>query len=41
VRGLLAVSDSAAAKATGGPAALIASSRPVGGVGHSITFYRR
>ncbi|MEU5366827.1 phospholipid carrier-dependent glycosyltransferase [Streptomyces sp. NPDC005925] len=41
VRGLLVVSDSAAARATGRLAALIASSRPVGDVGHSITIYRR
>ncbi|MFD5162973.1 ArnT family glycosyltransferase [Streptomyces hawaiiensis] len=41
VRGLLAVSDSAAAKATGRLAALIGSSRPVDDVGHSITLYRR
>ncbi|MFF8942031.1 phospholipid carrier-dependent glycosyltransferase [Streptomyces sp. NPDC014864] len=41
VRGLLVVSDSAAAKATGRLAALIDSSRPVDEVGHSITLYRR
>lgn len=41
VHGLLAVSDSAAAKARGGLAELIGSSRPVGEVGHSITLYRR
>ncbi|WP_237525194.1 phospholipid carrier-dependent glycosyltransferase [Streptomyces sp. SID5643] len=41
VRGLLAVSDSAAAKATGRLAELIGDSRPVEDVGHSITLYRR
>lgn len=41
VRGVLAVSDSAAAKATGRLAELIDSSRPVDDVGHSITLYRR
>lgn len=41
VRGLLVVSDSAAAKATGRLAELIDSSRPIDGVGHSITIYRR
>ncbi|TWF83365.1 hypothetical protein FHX78_11290 [Streptomyces capillispiralis] len=41
VRGLLVVSDSAAAKATGRLAALIEDSRPVDDVGHSITLYRR
>jgi hypothetical protein len=41
VRGLLVVSDSAAAKATGRLAALIAGSRRVDDVGHSITIYRR
>ena len=41
VRGLLVVSDSAAAKAQGRLAALIRSSRPVDDVGHSITIYRR
>ncbi|WP_445054154.1 phospholipid carrier-dependent glycosyltransferase [Streptomyces sp. SAS_269] len=41
VHGLLAVSDSAAAKARGRLAELIGSSRPVGEVGHSITLYRR
>uniref|UniRef100_UPI00403FCF24 phospholipid carrier-dependent glycosyltransferase n=1 Tax=Streptomyces sp. DG1A-41 TaxID=3125779 RepID=UPI00403FCF24 len=41
VRGLLVVSDSAAAKATGRLAELICSSRPVDDVGHSITVYRR
>lgn len=41
VRGLLVVSDSAAAKATGRLARLIAGSRPVDTFGHSITLYRR
>jgi len=41
VRGVLVVSDSAAAKATGRLAELIDSSRPVDDVGHSITVYRR
>ncbi|MER6631390.1 phospholipid carrier-dependent glycosyltransferase [Streptomyces sp. NPDC000987] len=41
VRGLLVVSDSAAAKARGELAGLIAGSRPVDEVGHSITIYRR
>ncbi|MBL1084357.1 phospholipid carrier-dependent glycosyltransferase [Streptomyces actinomycinicus] len=41
VHGLLVVSDSSAAKARGTLARLIASSRPVGEVGHSITLYRR
>ncbi|MFE3637366.1 ArnT family glycosyltransferase [Streptomyces sp. NPDC059168] len=41
VHGVLAVSDSAAAKARGRLAELIASSRPVDDVGHSITLYRR
>lgn len=41
VRGLLVVSDSAAAKARGRLAALLADSRPVDDVGHSITVYRR
>ncbi|MFE0474317.1 phospholipid carrier-dependent glycosyltransferase [Streptomyces sp. NPDC058947] len=41
VRGLVAVSDSAAAKATGRLAELIGGSRPVDRVGHSITIYRR
>jgi hypothetical protein len=41
VRGLLVVSDSAAAKATGRLAELIDSSRPIDDVGHSITIYRR
>ncbi|MGV9253127.1 ArnT family glycosyltransferase [Streptomyces sp. NPDC003697] len=41
VRGLLVVSDSAAAKARGRLAALLAGSRPVDDVGHSITLYRR
>jgi hypothetical protein len=41
VHGLLVVSDSAAAKATGRLAELIDSSRPVDEVGHSITIYRR
>ncbi|MFI6932078.1 phospholipid carrier-dependent glycosyltransferase [Streptomyces sp. NPDC050287] len=41
VRGLLVVSDSAAAKATGRLAELIDSSRPIDEVGHSITIYRR
>ncbi|AXE90761.1 Dolichyl-phosphate-mannose-protein mannosyltransferase [Streptomyces sp. Go-475] len=40
VRGLLVVSDSAAAKATGRLAELIGGSRPVEHVGHSITIYR-
>ncbi|MGA5361534.1 ArnT family glycosyltransferase [Streptomyces purpurascens] len=41
VRGLLVVSASAAAKATGRLAGLIRGSRPVDDVGHSITIYRR
>ncbi len=41
VRGLVAVSDSAAAKATGRLAELIGASRPVDRVGYSITIYRR
>ncbi|EFL36824.1 conserved hypothetical protein [Streptomyces viridochromogenes DSM 40736] len=41
VRGLLVVSDSAAAKATGRLAELIGGSRPVDDIGHSITVYRR
>ncbi|MEU0335963.1 phospholipid carrier-dependent glycosyltransferase [Streptomyces sp. NPDC006193] len=41
VHGLLAVSDSAAAKARGRLAALIDGSRPVGEVGHSISLFRR
>ncbi|MFG2944333.1 ArnT family glycosyltransferase [Streptomyces adustus] len=41
VRGLLVVSDSAVAKATGRLAALIHSSREIDEVGHSITIYRR
>ncbi|WP_406256311.1 phospholipid carrier-dependent glycosyltransferase [Streptomyces nigra] len=41
VRGLLVVSDSAAAKATGRLARLLAGSRPVDTIGHSITLYRR
>ncbi len=41
VRGLLVVSDSAAAKATGRLAELIDSSRPIDTVGYSITIYRR
>ncbi|GGL63269.1 glycosyl transferase [Streptomyces fumigatiscleroticus] len=41
VRGLLVVSDSAAAKATGRLARLIDGARPVDEVGHSITVYRR
>ncbi|WP_425276448.1 phospholipid carrier-dependent glycosyltransferase [Streptomyces swartbergensis] len=41
VRGVLAVSDSAAARATGRLAELIGGSRPVHDVGHSITIYRR
>ncbi|MET9835002.1 phospholipid carrier-dependent glycosyltransferase [Streptomyces sp. NPDC006385] len=41
VRGLLVVSDSASAKATGRLAELIDSSRPIDRVGHSITIYRR
>ncbi|MER5548876.1 phospholipid carrier-dependent glycosyltransferase [Streptomyces sp. NPDC002589] len=40
VHGLLAVSDSALAKARGRLAELIHSSRPIGDVGHSITLYR-
>ncbi|GGU22993.1 hypothetical protein GCM10010244_56860 [Streptomyces coeruleorubidus] len=40
-RGVLAVSDSAAAKATGRLAELIGGGRPVDDVGHSITIYRR
>jgi 4-amino-4-deoxy-L-arabinose transferase-like glycosyltransferase len=41
VRGLLVVSDSAAAKATGRLAELIAGSRRIDTVGHSITIYHR
>ncbi|MEU3830507.1 phospholipid carrier-dependent glycosyltransferase, partial [Streptomyces sp. NPDC029080] len=41
VHGLLVVSDSAVAKARGRLAGLIASSRPVGEVGRSISLYRR
>jgi hypothetical protein len=41
VHGLLVVSDSAAAKADGPLAGLIASSTPIDDVGHSITIYRR
>ncbi|MFI8202743.1 ArnT family glycosyltransferase [Streptomyces sp. NPDC085937] len=41
VRGVLVVSDSAAAKATGRLAELIDSSRRIDQVGHSITLYRR
>jgi 4-amino-4-deoxy-L-arabinose transferase-like glycosyltransferase len=41
VRGVLAVSDSAAAKSKGRLAELIRTSRPVDEVGHSITIYRR
>ncbi|MFE6287072.1 phospholipid carrier-dependent glycosyltransferase [Streptomyces sp. NPDC057877] len=41
VRGLLVVSDSAAAKARGRLAELLAGSREVDRVGHSITLYRR
>jgi 4-amino-4-deoxy-L-arabinose transferase-like glycosyltransferase len=41
VRGLLVVSDSAAAKATGRLAELIDSARSIDHVGHSITVYRR
>ncbi|MFI1722791.1 phospholipid carrier-dependent glycosyltransferase [Streptomyces sp. NPDC020489] len=41
VRGLLVVSDSSVAKATGRLAELIDSSRPIDQVGHSITIYRR
>jgi hypothetical protein len=41
VRGLLVVSDSAAAKARGRLAALIHSSRAIDEVGYSITIYRR
>ncbi|WP_107083575.1 phospholipid carrier-dependent glycosyltransferase [Streptomyces viridochromogenes] len=41
VRGLLVVSDSSVAKATGRLAELIDSSRPIDTVGHSITVYRR
>ncbi|MEU1011294.1 phospholipid carrier-dependent glycosyltransferase [Streptomyces sp. NPDC005890] len=41
VHGLLVVSDSAVAKARGRLAELIAGSRPVGEVGHSISLYRR
>ncbi|MDQ7904457.1 phospholipid carrier-dependent glycosyltransferase [Phytohabitans sp. ZYX-F-186] len=41
VRGLLVVSDSSAAKATGPLAELIRTSEPIDTVGHSITLYRR
>ncbi|MFE5812597.1 ArnT family glycosyltransferase [Streptomyces sp. NPDC056479] len=41
VRGLLVVSDSSVAKATGRLAELIDSSRSIDTVGHSITIYRR
>ncbi|MES5820419.1 phospholipid carrier-dependent glycosyltransferase [Streptomyces sp. RG80] len=41
VRGLMVVSDSSVAKATGRLAELIDSSRPIDQVGHSITIYRR
>ncbi|MEU0970263.1 phospholipid carrier-dependent glycosyltransferase [Streptomyces sp. NPDC005917] len=41
VHGLLVVSDSWVAKARGGLAELIDSSRPIDDVGHSITIYRR
>ncbi|MDT9696992.1 phospholipid carrier-dependent glycosyltransferase [Streptomyces sp. P17] len=41
VRGLLVVSDTSVAKATGQLAELIDSSRPIDTVGHSITIYRR
>ncbi|SEF22012.1 Dolichyl-phosphate-mannose-protein mannosyltransferase [Amycolatopsis pretoriensis] len=41
VHGLLAVSDSAVAKADDRLAALIAGSTPIDDVGHSITIYRR
>ncbi|MGW0912677.1 phospholipid carrier-dependent glycosyltransferase [Streptomyces sp. NPDC002784] len=41
VRGLLVVSDSSVAKATGRLAELIGSGRPIDTVGHSITIYRR
>ncbi|OIK00388.1 phospholipid carrier-dependent glycosyltransferase [Streptomyces sp. MUSC 14] len=41
VHGLLVVSDSAVAKASGRLAELIASGHPVGNVGYSITLYRR
>ncbi|MFF4655984.1 phospholipid carrier-dependent glycosyltransferase [Streptomyces sp. NPDC001381] len=41
VHGVLAVSDSAAARARGRLARLIRSSRQVGEVGHSITIYQR
>lgn len=41
VHGLLVVSDSSVAKATGRLAELIDSSRPIDTVGHSITLYRR
>ncbi|WP_328875851.1 phospholipid carrier-dependent glycosyltransferase [Streptomyces sp. NBC_00287] len=41
VRGLLVVSDTSVAKATGRLAELIDSSRPIDTVGHSISIYRR
>ncbi|MBI0383926.1 phospholipid carrier-dependent glycosyltransferase, partial [Streptomyces albiflaviniger] len=41
VRGLLVVSDSSIAQATGRLAALIDGSEPIDEVGHSITIFRR
>lgn len=41
VHGLLVVSDTSVAKADGRLAALLATSRPIDEVGHSITIYRR
>lgn len=41
VRGLLVVSDSSVAKATGPLAELIRTSEPIDSVGHSITIFRR
>ncbi|WP_078628810.1 phospholipid carrier-dependent glycosyltransferase [Streptomyces sp. 142MFCol3.1] len=41
VHGLLVVSDTSVAKADGRLAALLATSRPIDDVGHSITVYRR
>ena len=41
VRGLLVVSDSSVAKATGPLAELIRTSEPIDSVGHSITIYQR
>jgi hypothetical protein len=41
VHGLLVVSDSALAKARGRLADLVAGSRPIDEVGHSITLFRR